>query len=572
MKKLNVDFRYLIFLWVILGLAIIPTYAHYGNLIVDSGREAYIPTQVLLGKVLYKDIFNIYGPFSYMFNAVLFKIFGINLNVLYMAGIFCLFCTGSLIYLIAKRFLPAFLSFSCAVYTVLIGALTINLFNFVFPYSYGMLYGVVSFLASVFFLLKYTDSANTKFLYLSSFFAGLCIASKYEFLPYLIVLLYAVIKVKPLKLKEYYYTVFLTLFIPVFCFGILFLQGLGIKKLALAVLLLFKMSQATTLKYFYHSQGVYFDKRTPLLLLSNFFKTAVPFLLFIFALKPAKKIISFVLIPVSIFLMMLWVSPLTFSFFPFLIFAIVAFRFKKLKDNTPLLILALSSILFSLKVFWGMATLNYGIFFAGFSLVTLLALIADFLKEKDINFNAVGIYVLAVGILLNYHNIVGIVPSFWPMKFNQFAEKIILSNFALSEKKYLISEERGQIYTNKSPGVATKDLIDYIRSNTKTTDAIIILPEGAMVNFFTKRNGDNYMLSLIPLYIETFGEDNIIKRFQKTKPEYVIFNSWVSVDYYYHQICADYALNLCGYVMTNYSQTKRIDKDGFTYVIFKRKR
>jgi len=87
----NDDLKYLISLWIILLLAIIATYAHQGHLIIDCGREVYYPTQILLGKVLYKDILNIYGPFSYMFNALLFKIFGINLNVLYISGCVCTF-------------------------------------------------------------------------------------------------------------------------------------------------------------------------------------------------------------------------------------------------------------------------------------------------------------------------------------------------------------------------------------------------------------------------------------------------------------------------------------------------
>ena len=72
---------------VVLGI----TYSHHNGLIIDCGREAYYPQKILNGKVLYKDLFNIYGPFSYIFNAILFKIFGNNSNTLYIAGSFCAF-------------------------------------------------------------------------------------------------------------------------------------------------------------------------------------------------------------------------------------------------------------------------------------------------------------------------------------------------------------------------------------------------------------------------------------------------------------------------------------------------
>ena len=62
-------------------------YGRFGDINVDSFREAYIPSQILSGECLYKDIFTIYAPFSYLFNSLLFAIFGTNLKILYFAGL-----------------------------------------------------------------------------------------------------------------------------------------------------------------------------------------------------------------------------------------------------------------------------------------------------------------------------------------------------------------------------------------------------------------------------------------------------------------------------------------------------
>ena len=56
--------------------------------LVDVGREAYIPWQMLKGQLLYKDIFNVYGALGYQINAILYYIFGVHLNTLYFAGFF----------------------------------------------------------------------------------------------------------------------------------------------------------------------------------------------------------------------------------------------------------------------------------------------------------------------------------------------------------------------------------------------------------------------------------------------------------------------------------------------------
>ena len=69
---------------VLVGFAL--TFGHWGNLIVDCGREAWLPT-IIFNKdtVMYRDIFNLYPPLSYLVNGTLYKIFGNNLNVLYVA-------------------------------------------------------------------------------------------------------------------------------------------------------------------------------------------------------------------------------------------------------------------------------------------------------------------------------------------------------------------------------------------------------------------------------------------------------------------------------------------------------
>lgn len=550
-NNINKDLKYLIFLWIILFLAIITTYSHHGNLIIDCGREAYYPTQILLGKILYKDILNIYGPFSYILNALLFKIFGANLNVLYIAGCVCSFLITTLIYLIGKRFLPAFLSFSIAIFTVCIGVITPYLSNFIFPYSYAMLYGLTSFLISIWFLLKYESNKKTSFIYLSSLFAGVCIVNKYEFLPYFLVVLYSMIKVKPLNFKQYLIAIFSFLFIPIFCFSLLFLQGLRIDDLIASLLIVKRMAQSQTLQYFYHRQGVYFSPQFMQIEIINFIMTFISLGLFLYSFITKNKIIASILFIIASLLIITITTPMSFATIAILTILLTILDFKNLKNNLPLQLLVFSAILFSMKVFWGVIIANYGAYFISFLLITFIALISDKFKneipEKNINFKAIGIYILFVAIVLGHQNLQ-----------------------MIKNKQSLIKTNRGQIYTEKGFSDSTNDLIKYIETNTKKTDTIVILPEGAMINFLTDRKSDNFYTSLIPLYVEVFGENKIIEHFKQTKPEYIIFNNWDSSDYYFKYICSDYAASFCSYVSQNYTQEKIIDK-GLRYLIFKKK-
>lgn len=548
MGRVSIDLKFLISLWIILILAIIFTYAHHGHLIVDCGREVYYPVQILEGKVLYKDLFNIYGPFSYMFNAVLFKLFGVNLNVFYVSGYFCSFAIVTLIYKLSRKFLPEFLSFSIGVYTISIGVFNFHLFNFIFPYSYGMLYGLVAFLVSVWFLLNYEkDSSKIYNLYLSCFFAGLSFVSKYDFLVYFFVLIYAIYKIKPLNMRQSLKAVISLISAPLLCFGILFLQGLGVNDLVSSMLIIKKMSETQTLKYFYLHQGVYFHKMTIVFLLLSFLLVVLPLIIFVFGFRVKNKLVAFLFILTAIVEMCYLINHATFVFLPLLLLILVIVRFEDIKNDVPLLVFAFSAVTLSLKVFWGLTTFNYGVYYVSFLIIAIFALISDKLKNKEKSFLAFGCYMLFLSVILAYQNyyIVGI-------------------------KNYYLKTAKGGIYTNKQYYDSSKELIKYIDENTKKTDKIVILPEGAFINFLTGRPSDDYYISLLPLYIETFGEENIIKHFKENKPEYIVFNNWNTKDYYFNYMCQDYALGFCSFVVQNYTQEKVIDT-GFRYLIFKRK-
>ena len=109
-----------IYLLCLIGITILACFlfaGHYNEMLTDLGREVYYPEQILKGKVLYKDLFNIYGPMSYMLNALWYKIFGIKLETLYFSGsVLALFFVCG-IYESAKLFLDKISAFILGIFT-----------------------------------------------------------------------------------------------------------------------------------------------------------------------------------------------------------------------------------------------------------------------------------------------------------------------------------------------------------------------------------------------------------------------------------------------------------------------
>lgn len=504
MKEILSENKYLIVLWILCILGLVGFLGHYSGILIDFGREVYYPEQILQGKLLYRDLFNIYGPLSYQINAVLYKIFGAKLSTLFGAGILCSLLTVSGIYFVAQKFLSKFLSFALGLFTIAVGVTTISIFNFHFPYSWAVLYGLIAFLYSLYFLLD-------KRLTLSALLAGICITCKYDFLLYGFVVLFFIFKSKDWKALLCFASV------PILSFGILFAEGLKFSDLINTFSIVTEMAKSKTLTYFYQNSGIYFHPKALLADLILFLKFAIPFGGILLGVQKNKKIITIISFIVAI---LFFDAKVMFGFLPvfLLIFACTSLR-GELARRGNLIILILSALLASAKVFWVLLMGSYGNYYVSILFIAALALLP---RKFD---KVIAIYFILLSIFIFSQNI-----STQPAKF-----------------------------PNK--------LVQYIKETTKPTDKIVILPEGMIINFLAKRDSDGFYNSLLPLYVETFGEDNIIEHYKKNPPEYFILNNLDMKDYYFRYICGDYALDFCGFIVENYELVDVIE-DGYRYSIF----
>lgn len=543
MKKVLLKHKYLLFLIILTVAALIISLGHYNNILLDVGREVYYPARILKGKILYKDIFNIYGPFSYMFNAFLYKVFGAKLSTLFFAGSLSAAGIVTAVYLIAKKFLTPFLSFSIGFFTIITGICASHLFNFSFPYSYGMLYGTLAFLYSLFFLIKYKKENTPIYLYVSSFLGGIAITNKYDFLIYGLILLFVIFQTRDFKLISKSIISFIS--VPVILFSILFSQGLQVSDLINFAGFLKDMAHSETLKYFYSTQGLYFRKETPVFMGIFFVLTGLILSGLIFSQKISKKckIISSIIFIACTICTYLIANPAEFIFLPFFLLILSIIKFKTLLQHPKTFILTVSALAISLKTFWGMTYMNYGNYYMPAVLITFFALLAMFLKKNWQKPAGIFIIITAISIFVNYIKL---------------------------RPDYKIQTENGTILTSNYSGQATDELINYINKNTKKTDRIVIFPEGLIVNFLTERPSDDYYNSLLPLYAEAPGDEKFIEHFKNNMPEYIIFNNQNMKDYYFEYICRDYAKDFCGFVSENYNQTARIS-NGLHYLIYKKR-
>jgi hypothetical protein len=156
----------------------------WGDLIVDTGRELDLPRRLAEGQLLYRDARFYYGPLAPYVNALLYRVFGVHLDVLVWAGIAsaALMCVA--LYRLGRSFMGpvgsaavviAFI-YLCAFAHLFVGAI----FNFVLPYTFAATYGMVAATWSLVFLVEHVQTGRRAAFIISAACLALAALSKLE--------------------------------------------------------------------------------------------------------------------------------------------------------------------------------------------------------------------------------------------------------------------------------------------------------------------------------------------------------------------------------------------------------
>jgi hypothetical protein len=155
------------------------TWGRWGSLIVDCGREMYIPAALSQGKRLYSDLWYPYGPLIPYWHSLLFRVFGIHLSILYLVGVGIATTVALLLYSVSRAFIPVSLSFACS-FTFIILAFQLTLFNYVLPYSYPAAYGILMLTGIVWLLARDPFSAGRARIALAGVLTSAALLTKIE--------------------------------------------------------------------------------------------------------------------------------------------------------------------------------------------------------------------------------------------------------------------------------------------------------------------------------------------------------------------------------------------------------
>ncbi|HSA06207.1 MAG TPA: hypothetical protein P5556_03420 [Candidatus Gastranaerophilales bacterium] len=570
-------FSTLLFIFGILGYAF---WNHQGSILIDCGREAYIPEQILKGKVLFKDIFILYGPLSYQINAFLYKIFGIHLNTLYYAGIFNSLIIVSVFYWISRKLTSIKTSWLACFLLMTICIFYFHITGYIFPYAYAAVYALSSFLISVLFCMYYIEKSKPVFLSLAALFMGISAVNKIDYILFSGVLFLIAFYFKALQKKDLIKFISCFLLIPAISWGIEFSRGLELKELFYYLQTMNDFVNSSLFKYFYaNNTGLYpSDKflwalsKVSRIFIYNFGICMLTFyaFFFIFAKLPQFKgkislqILAFtalyIVFPKDFFkeigktTALGWLGVETAVILAvFIIFLLISKRLFKgniiknfstinLNDKFFILICA-AGVLSSLKSFFFINIHIFGTFFVPFLLLASVVFWLDkfpnyikFIDKKA--WEQAGFTILfLLGLIFMLNSL----------------------NNGIKGYNYPIQTNRGKIYAPDFLGATLDELISYVNREIPAKSSFLMMPEGLMINFLTARDSNNRFYSLTPNFVEAF-EEKIVQEIKRNKPDYIFITSQDTGDYGFKQFSQDYGLEIYNYVNKNYFYLHRIEK------------
>jgi hypothetical protein len=147
------------------------TWLHWGDPVIDSGRELEVARLLARGALLYRDARHYFGPFAPYVNGLLFGLFGAHTSVLMAAGVASAAAMAELLRSLGQRLVGSIAATVIAaafLYLCAFGHYYFNnIFNWPLPYTYSATYGMLAATASLFFLVRHVEDRRARDLHLS---------------------------------------------------------------------------------------------------------------------------------------------------------------------------------------------------------------------------------------------------------------------------------------------------------------------------------------------------------------------------------------------------------------------
>jgi hypothetical protein len=570
------------FFWI--GLALVAlafvfaaaiSWRRWPDLIVDFGGQLYIPWRLANGAVLYRDIFYFAGgPLSQYFNALLFKIFGTSFLTLILANLTLVAATLLLIY---RRFVAVtdiLTATTICLGIVLVFAFgqysSIGNYNYVAPYSHEVLHGLLLSILAVALLSDWLAKEKIRFAFAAGFCGGLVFLTKPDVFVALAAACVAAFAVYFVTHRRVDFAAkslaafCLAGIIPVVGFFLFFSTvetcGESLRAVFFGWLPLFQTSVA---KNPFYQWCMGFDNPFSHLreMFSHFLFVAGAVALYAAAFQLVGKL---KLQPMRWLMYVLLILPLF----------LLAIRFHWANCGASLPLLAFTAVLLLRENYQKLSAAQevaFPLLWSVFGLVLLLKL-GLFPRIWHYGFALAMPALVSAVYLLHW-----LLPRLLDDKFKVpvcpfrtavtlvlmigFVSLFLSSEKMMAMKNLPVGQGNDRILAfgpqgNALEGRNIQAALDWIKTNLPPDATLAALPQGALINYLSRRVNPTPCLDWNPTMFTVFSEEKMTTAFEKNPPDYILLVEWNAYEFgvggeFGH--FPGYGMNLLDWINTNYT-------------------
>ncbi len=564
------------------GLAmLIWTWRAWPDVLVDFGRELYVPWRLAEGAVLYRDLAYLNGPLSPYWNSLWFRVAGPSFLTLACANLVALLALTALLYVVLSRIggrLAATLAGMAFFPLFAFGDIgPRGNYTFVAPYSHDLTHGIVLSLAGIYCLQRYQDTRRRNWVGSAGLAVGLLYLTKVEVfvagaLAILVGLTVTVWRERPARprLAELAIAFAAGAAIPIVlafaCFAMVMPVARTLRE-PLGHWLLAWRTDIPALLFYREGLGTSetgLSLRALLIATGWYAAVLAPAAAVALALRrpgPHRSTMAaalFLATAVAIGVQwwrIAWVDvgrplPLVMAAIAVAWAAILAVRSRAATDDRIALCLAMA--VFALALLMKMI-LNARIYHYGFALAMPAVLIfvvalVDWIPAAIDRFGGYGRAFRAVGVAAL---LVTTLAHLYPTHRELGRRTVAVGNGS-------------DAFMADSRGTFVDEALRALQSRAGPGRTLAVLPEGVMINFLARRPNPTPYFVFVPLEMALYGEERIMASFVANPADYVMLVHRDTSEYGVQYFGRDYAQRLYAWITDNYRPVAQIGAAPFT--------
>ena len=522
---------------------------HQLVLFSDKGREFLLPEAIMNGAVPYKDITLIYFPLSYYINALLYKIFGVYFNTLILFH-----CVLSLLfifiyYLIAREFLPRKTSLLLSLLIISSCIFSVNdLFNYITPYSYARVHGVIGSFACIFCIIQLFKTDKIKFAYLAGLLSGFVLSCKIEFLTVAIILFAGLFLYKKLNQAQYLKVIGCYFVFPVLTLSILFFQGVTIQDLLSGIKFAISFSTTEAMRTFLKGTGMSPISINPSSLLSYSIKFITVLSMCALTIFLDEKYKNKFILPVMGLISLgvcFWLGN-TENYWvelPILLLILSVCFVKSITKEKRMLFLCIAAFILCQREFFKVCLIEYGTYSFPILMLYFCSLINHVINKEELKIFIQRTLNLLFAIIIIF-NING------------------LFNLRNTTDIKLITN-RGNIYINYDRFIPLVQLSYYFKEEQDNSSSLLVLPEGVIINYILNKEPNYHYFMMDRLYHDAYGEEKARDIIKDLNSDYIVLIQDFDLNNFGYPYLYDKEQTLSGkYIHENYNEVLKLQTDG----------